>query len=1103
MLRCLIALLPTLLLADFGAAQPVVYDVRTFGEQDGLPVDVIGALHQDSDGFVWAALTDGVARFDGYRWRVMSGARDCLTDVSTFADADQTVWTLTRTGTLCRLDVEGDSLRVAKRFTRPQGEYRTLLPIRDGFWAVGGSADSLHRWTFGGALASYGPLLQSGDRAWPILAAADSEDRLWVAYRSQGVRCMGCSGQPSTSIPAASLSLSNETFSRAPLFAGGDAWFVGNLGTIARVGASGSLDDIDVFPTPPNLFPRASGISQFWLDGEVLHASFFAGTVVRFDHTRRIYLEPIVVASPEGVDPILETVESRTTRLALFATRGLALPDGQPVVSEEGSTLTFTGRHVLADETGAVWVGSDQGLSRIRFRPAEVTVASALAGSGQFESVTALPDGSVWVSRRTGLHRVDASGAVRAYRYTPGNPRSLSSVSASAVHQAASGDLWVGTNNGVSRYAPDTDDFERHLFYPFGMRPPPPAPPSPDQSGLSSPRRPGQPRRAPSQGAPSMPRQEPSRPPAAVRRQRGRPATAPPYSRALQRRLETDTRSQSDKLLEVRALASQGDTLWMGGKSNGRAFAATYVPEDEAQMVTLSAADSSEWLSALAVNGSAVWAGAARPARLMRYDGTTRQFLPVQLSADAKALLARSASVASIYLTGGDLCALADRGVLCLEGDRWHVRADVGDELAAGYVADDAGAWLALRSGMRRIEKDAAQRYAVGLNAYLRAPMETGSLISRPDGSLAIVSNRGVLQLDPTVIETTELIPPRFAAVEMHGRRSVHIGPVQVARTGHVTLPSYANAATFRLAGDRSGLPGARFAYRIPGLVDAWVDLDTPELSLAGLPPGEYALDVRRRSPGGAAPPLTSLALTVSPRLAQTWWFRLLLGFAALGAVGAAFAYRDRVRRRREHLRQQIADDLHDDLGARMGALALRQELVGLRLDDESRALTSELAQHVRGLSRDLRDFVWYVDSAADTLPAIAARIASAARDSLPPERLTLNMGALPTMPVDMSLRRHVLLIVKEAVHNAQRHAPDAHVEVTTAVRDGEFCVEVCDDGPGLLATRAGDGRGLRSMRRRASAIGALLDLSSRADGGTMVSLRVPLQTRRDFFPTR
>jgi signal transduction histidine kinase len=77
-----------------------------------------------------------------------------------------------------------------------------------------------------------------------------------------------------------------------------------------------------------------------------------------------------------------------------------------------------------------------------------------------------------------------------------------------------------------------------------------------------------------------------------------------------------------------------------------------------------------------------------------------------------------------------------------------------------------------------------------------------------------------------------------------------------------------------------------------------------------------------------------------------------------------------------------------------------------------------------------------------------------------------------------------------------RKHAGASVVTVRTAVVDGDWTLEVRDDGRGFETDAAGRGRrnfGLQFMRERAESIGARFDVRSRPDGGTVVRLAIPM----------
>jgi signal transduction histidine kinase len=86
-----------------------------------------------------------------------------------------------------------------------------------------------------------------------------------------------------------------------------------------------------------------------------------------------------------------------------------------------------------------------------------------------------------------------------------------------------------------------------------------------------------------------------------------------------------------------------------------------------------------------------------------------------------------------------------------------------------------------------------------------------------------------------------------------------------------------------------------------------------------------------------------------------------------------------------------------------------------------------------------------------------------------------------------------LLRIVAEAFRNAVRHGGATMVEVTVSV--APLSVVVRDDGAGFEAAGSADGAagfGLTSMRERARAVGADLEIASSPGSGTMVRVRWP-----------
>ena len=85
-----------------------------------------------------------------------------------------------------------------------------------------------------------------------------------------------------------------------------------------------------------------------------------------------------------------------------------------------------------------------------------------------------------------------------------------------------------------------------------------------------------------------------------------------------------------------------------------------------------------------------------------------------------------------------------------------------------------------------------------------------------------------------------------------------------------------------------------------------------------------------------------------------------------------------------------------------------------------------------------------------------------------------------------------VYRVAQEALHNALRHSGAAEVRVSVCAAGKRVILDVSDDGRGFVPGLSPGGVGLASMRERAAAAGASLDIHSAPGKGTSVRLVIP-----------
>jgi signal transduction histidine kinase len=201
----------------------------------------------------------------------------------------------------------------------------------------------------------------------------------------------------------------------------------------------------------------------------------------------------------------------------------------------------------------------------------------------------------------------------------------------------------------------------------------------------------------------------------------------------------------------------------------------------------------------------------------------------------------------------------------------------------------------------------------------------------------------------------------------------------------------------------------------------------------------------------------------------------------------------------REEERRRLRRDLHDGLGPALAAHTLKVGSARALFKTDpaaADALLAELERDTEAALTDIRRLVYDLrPPALDELGLVGAirenilqyrtadglRVAVDAPDAMPP---------LPAA-VEVAAYR----IAQEALTNVVRHARAQRCVIILTRDDARpgLILEIRDDGIGLPTERRA-GVGLTSMRERAQELGGTCVIESRAEGGTRVFARLPLE---------
>jgi len=284
-----------------------------------------------------------------------------------------------------------------------------------------------------------------------------------------------------------------------------------------------------------------------------------------------------------------------------------------------------------------------------------------------------------------------------------------------------------------------------------------------------------------------------------------------------------------------------------------------------------------------------------------------------------------------------------------------------------------------------------------------------------------------------------------------------------------------------------------RYRCRMEGVDNDWRDIGkNRDAAYNGLPPGDFVLNLQACdednlwSPHGA-----KLSLTALPHFWQTWWFKGLLGLFVVAALWGAHAIRAARVREIERLRLRIARDLHDEVGAGLGTIALLGELIEGDYGAKDGTKVRQLALQTIDA---LRDIIWFIDPTFDRLNDLVQRIELVAKTMLPGLELQfLPVGQFDSCHLPLAFRRNLIPLVKESLRNITRHSKATRVEISVQRQKGSFQLQIVDNGIGFDAASPAPGSGLKNIRQRAAAMRGRVQVRSSPGAGTHLTLTAPI----------
>jgi len=224
----------------------------------------------------------------------------------------------------------------------------------------------------------------------------------------------------------------------------------------------------------------------------------------------------------------------------------------------------------------------------------------------------------------------------------------------------------------------------------------------------------------------------------------------------------------------------------------------------------------------------------------------------------------------------------------------------------------------------------------------------------------------------------------------------------------------------------------------------------------------------------------------------------IMLAFLAIGSI-FLLINRSRLRQQMKELelRNQIAADLHDEVGSSLSSIHMLSQIANKKQSEDAsqKEILDRMSVNVKETMDKMGDIVWMIKPGEGEGISLKNRMERFAQEVCSSKNIDLNMelGKLETMKLSMPQRKNLYLIFKEALNNAAKYSGTEKIDISIKEENKRLSFMLKDHGKGFDASRIAKGNGLDNMQNRARELNGELKINSAMDEGTIIQLDMPV----------
>lgn len=258
------------------------------------------------------------------------------------------------------------------------------------------------------------------------------------------------------------------------------------------------------------------------------------------------------------------------------------------------------------------------------------------------------------------------------------------------------------------------------------------------------------------------------------------------------------------------------------------------------------------------------------------------------------------------------------------------------------------------------------------------------------------------------------------------------------------------------------------------------------------LPARQWLKELAHRHELEAELPLVNAALTKRYGRQKANLRSISILTAALGISIVIIILTMRALRAREmnDIRERFAADLHDELGAKVHSIGILSDLAKKTKDTPSEL--DNILENIRTATVDLGSAIRHCSNLMDAdklYTNLESDMHKTAKRLMLDYEITIN-GEEYISLLDKQTQIDLLLFYKECLVNISRHAGATHFSASVIATPETITLTVTDNGRGLT------GAAPPSLKRRAKIIGGTVSSTDAPEGGSSISLSLPIKNQ-------